>query len=563
MRKRIYTIIILCLNLTIYSQTKLSDIDTIKNDSLALRLLEKLVKNEKLSINEKLTINLSLVSRTTLLQQFKKAITIGNKSVFLAQTNQLDSMEASFYKALGVTNYYMEQRSKAADYFKKALDISHKNNYWLLEATCSNNLGAVLIDMNKLENTDVYLLNSIAIMKAHKLENDRAVLNTYRILATYYVRIKRFNKAEPIFLDLIIKSKQIKDTALLCDNLLFYSELLRVNGDSLKAVSFSEEALKYMRNRNNFHGLIAGLLFHSKNLATVGRDKEAYKLEVEAYVLQKKTFEKNLEKAVSEVEVKYKTAQIQQEKELAEVKAKKKQQIYLFSFICLFVILILLFFFFNSRKNTKQKIAFHQQRLESLIEGEEKERSRIAKDLHDGIVQDLTAIKLKVQSQEKENIFLNEISIEIDKATKEVRDIAYQMMPVSLREYGLITSLQDLLQKTLSQNNLHFDFETVNIEKRLPEKIEVCLYRITQELINNTLKHSKANFVSLVISKHQDNITLIFEDNRIGFDQIQIKKGIGMNSLASRLEIVNGELKFQTSIGTGTMAIIKIPLNIQ
>jgi signal transduction histidine kinase len=89
------------------------------------------------------------------------------------------------------------------------------------------------------------------------------------------------------------------------------------------------------------------------------------------------------------------------------------------------------------------------------------------------------------------------------------------------------------------------------------------LYRITQELLNNVIKHSKANFVSLVISKHQDHVTLIFEDNGLGFNPDEIKKGIGMNSLSSRLEVVNGELKFETASGSGTMAIIKIPCNFQ
>lgn len=137
------------------------------------------------------------------------------------------------------------------------------------------------------------------------------------------------------------------------------------------------------------------------------------------------------------------------------------------------------------------------------------------------------------------------------------------MMPIALREYGLIPSLENLLQKTLSNNNIKYDFETVNIEERLSEKIEVCLYRITQELLNNVIKHSKANFVSLVISKHQDFISLIFEDNGTGFNETEVKKGIGMTSLSSRLEIVNGELKFESSEGSGTMAIIKIPINFQ
>jgi len=545
---------------TILSQAKLKEIDKVKDDSIAIHQYENYIKKNNLTVEEKLEVMLRIATRACVSRNFIKGIQSGNDGIMLAQKHNLDSMEAELNKMLGITYYFMDQRQKAIEYFDKAIAIAHQHGHWFTEATSYNNKGAALIDLKEFEHVEFNLQTSINIMKEHNREDDPATRITYRLLATYYNTIKQPEKAEPIYIRMIEKSRQAKDTVSLCGNLIYYSQILAERGDIEKALVMSGEALPYFRNGHNSSDLLAGLGHHAKNLEAAGRIKEAYELQKESYVLLKKSFKNDLEKEISNAEVRYKTEQIKHEKELSEITARKKQQITLFCSIGVLLLLLGSFYFLTLRQNARQKIASQQQKLEAIIEGEEKERTRIAKDLHDGIVQDLTAIKLKVEANDQKSAFLNTISNDIDRASKEIRDIAYQMMPIVLREYGLVRSLEDLLEKTLSPKDIKFDFETVNIEERLSEKIEVCFYRITQELLNNVIKHSKANFVSLVISKHQDFVSLIFEDNGTGFDQNNVKKGIGMSSLSSRLEIVNGELKFETTVGSGTMAIIKIPL---
>ena len=322
----------------------------------------------------------------------------------------------------------------------------------------------------------------------------------------------------------------------------------------------SEKVVTLSRPKKMFHELIAVLTSRSRILSAAGRYREAYELMHEAYSLSMLSFTKDLDKRISEVEVKYKTAQIIKEKEQAEENARQQQWIYLLSFTGILILTVAVAYSLNQKRVIKQKAVAHRQRLEALIEGEEKERGRIARDLHDGIVQDLTAIKLRLNTGHNNDEQLKAVIADIDRSAKEVRDIAYQMMPVALREYGLVAALEHLLQKSLVPDNIRFEFEAVNIDERLPEKIEICLYRLTQELINNVIKHSGASLISLVVSKYQDAITLVMEDNGAGFNENEIKKGIGMNSLASRLEMVDGSLKFEAVEGSGTMAIIKIPL---
>jgi two-component system, sensor histidine kinase LadS len=90
----------------------------------------------------------------------------------------------------------------------------------------------------------------------------------------------------------------------------------------------------------------------------------------------------------------------------------------------------------------------------------------------------------------------------------------------------------------------------------------VSIFRITQELLNNVIKHSEANFVSLLITLKANVVTMIFEDNGKGFDAATVKKGIGFSSLSSRVELLNGDIKYEKADGIGTMAIVKIPISI-
>jgi signal transduction histidine kinase len=573
LRKFIYTVCSIAIANCFFAQSntisfteKLNKIDQNVNDSFALASLEEMAAQAQLSVKSHLEISHRIIARANVLGKLNYAVTLANEGIVIAGENGMDSLEAVFNKLLGVSYYYLDQKKSALPYFEKANQISKRNNFWALEASCNNNMGGALADLQRFDEAEPYLLKSIAIMSEHGKGNTVTALRTYRVLARVYSENRKKDKAEAIYLHLIEKSKAIKDTGLLCDNLLFYSEILSERGEIEKAVEMSGEVLKFKRARKRVSDLEAALQIHAVHLALAGRHKEAYDLIVEALSVFRTTFASDLKAQISEVEVKYKTAQLKQEKEIAEIKTKKQRQIYLFSFLGIAVLAGSGFFVWNTRKETRHKIRLQQERLETLVEGEEKERVRIAKDLHDGIVQDLTAIQLKLnqelsESPERSQQNLNSVIKDLDRATKEVREISYQMMPLALKEHGLIRAIDDLLQKTLGPKGIKYEFEALNFEARLSEKIEVTLYRITQELVNNVIKHSAADFVSVVVSKREGSVFMVFEDNGKGFNANEITKGIGMNSLSSRLQMVHGNLQFETGLSAGTIATIKIPLS--
>lgn len=197
--------------------------------------------------------------------------------------------------------------------------------------------------------------------------------------------------------------------------------------------------------------------------------------------------------------------------------------------------------------------------LQMTLEAQEQERQRIAKDLHDGVVQDIISMKFIIRdlpdTQEKSNILKR-----LDKTANEVRNISHQMMPFALKELGLIPATKDLLERLLIPNNIKYEFEKIgDFDKRLPEKIEVSLYRILQELINNVIKHSKADAVTVTISNRKGNLLLLFEDNGKGLGQGVRNVGLGMTSLDSRVKMLKGKIEFESE-NAGTTAIINIPL---
>ena len=218
----------------------------------------------------------------------------------------------------------------------------------------------------------------------------------------------------------------------------------------------------------------------------------------------------------------------------------------------------------TKRQNKLAKIRIEEQQkgLSAVIQAQEEERKRIAKDLHDGIVQQLTGLKLGMQKvfSNNETDESNKLIKILDNSAEELRELSHRMMPRSLREVGLIPSLEDMLENSLGNTDIHFQFEYFGIDQRFTENIEIAIYRIAQELVNNVIKHSKADSVNVQLFKVADDVILIIEDNGISIDMSQQKKGIGLMNISSRLETINGKVNFESSPESGTLATVKIPI---
>ncbi len=220
----------------------------------------------------------------------------------------------------------------------------------------------------------------------------------------------------------------------------------------------------------------------------------------------------------------------------------------------------------TSKQLLVEKNLVQQQRTQAVLEAEERERVRIARDLHDGIGQMLAAARMTLGnylSQKKMDVPEIQNSLDLlEDSIREVREITHNMMPGSLTKFGLPSALKQFVNKINALDTLKVDLQVVGIKERLDEKIEMMLYRIVQEIISNIIRHAEATKVSIELIKHDNELILMIEDNGKGFDIQNIEnQGIGLKNIATRVEYLNGYVNFDSTLGHGTSVVVEIPLN--
>lgn len=217
-------------------------------------------------------------------------------------------------------------------------------------------------------------------------------------------------------------------------------------------------------------------------------------------------------------------------------------------------------------KNTKAKkqladnkvIQLEQEKqlvaTQSVLEGETAERTRLARDLHDGLGGMLSAVKLNLFDMKKdviieeEDVFrFNKVLEMLDKSMRELRRVAHNMMPESLSRYGLNIALSDFCD---SLPNVKF--HRFGNNERLNQKLEIIVYRTVHELVNNALKHAEATEINVQLLQEEDRVSVTVQDNGKGFDPTVKTDGIGLISIQNRVTSFNGTMNICSKTGEGT-----------
>lgn len=218
-------------------------------------------------------------------------------------------------------------------------------------------------------------------------------------------------------------------------------------------------------------------------------------------------------------------------------------------------------------ENAKQKQEFGLK----IIEAQEEERKRLSREIHDGPAQMLANVMMRSQLIDKvfrergpEEGFkdIADLRIMVRSALYEVRRIIYDLRPMALDDLGLVPTLKKYLETIEDySNSAKILFTNMGVEKRLPVKYEVALFRLVQEGVQNALKHSNATEILVKIEIAKTNVTVIVKDNGKGFD-VNAKKqnSFGLMGMRERVELLEGQLKIETKKGAGTVIIIQVPL---
>jgi two-component system NarL family sensor kinase len=263
-----------------------------------------------------------------------------------------------------------------------------------------------------------------------------------------------------------------------------------------------------------------------------------------------------------------------QAKEYIIQKAKiAKQQFIIFGISIVSIFIIALLTLINKRKqsilNAKMQAAILEHKTiaaNAILEAEEKERKRIASDLHDGIGQMMSAVKMNLSGiatkinwqNPQEKVLLDKTIALVDESCKEVRTVSHNLMPNALLKSGLSSAVKTFLDR-IDHKKIKVHLYTEGLEQRLNDNIEIVLYRAIQEIVNNVIKHANANHLDLSLIKDADGINCTIEDNGIGFSPTKIQAGIGLKNIKSRIDYLNGTVEWDTAIGKGTLVAIHIP----
>jgi signal transduction histidine kinase len=427
---------------------------------------------------------------------------------------------------LGIIYCYEEDFEEGIKYFKQSLLIEQKQNNLKGLSECYNNIGGAFYYLQQIDSAIHYFQKSFEIDK--QLGDVVGMSGSLSNIGELLTSIGKYKEAEEKLLEALALTQQHKIAAEFQNTLLNLSGLYEQSGNLEKALLYSRE---YASAKDSIHSLE-----QSKQIAEMQTKYETEK---------------------KDEEIKHQNTVIKNERTI--------KYIMVGLIILLLVSVVLFYIWYRAKQQQKLQAALLKEKelgLEAIINAQEEERQRIAKDLHDGIIQQLTSLKFglknifeKQPSKESEKLFS-----QLEESTTELRTISHQMMPKALSELGVVSAMEDMLHKSLQPIDITFSFDTFGITERLKENLEITLYRVTQELINNIIKHSGASQVSVQLFKSGKNVVLIVEDNGKGFDTNSKKDGIGILNINSRLDTVNGKVNFEPSPNSGTLATIKIPL---
>lgn len=535
-------------------------------------------------------------------------------------------------KAIGLNNIailynYQGEYPKALELYQEALDYEFMLGDTTGIAQAYNNIGVIHYYMGNLDKTLEYFELSIAMSEA---VNDESVLKKgYNNLGALYDYAKDYNGALRQYekaLVLAEKTGEKKEIGLFINNIATAHSGLNNHATALQ---YYERALVLRREMNDEAGLATTYLNMAGSYFDLGRFKsseehistalelslehdlkfvrsEVYK-KVQGFRKEQRRYEEALiyaEKyralkdtilneerisAVTEMETKYESEQkerllleeqskndkLAKEKIEAELAVNNRNNALRLTGVgVLSLIFFGLYVMQRNKRNAEaeRNLAVIRERdkgLQAVISAQEEERSRISKDLHDGVGQQLSGLKMGFQVLKKEldsgngevNEHIDKLSSVLDESASDVRTISHQMMPKALAEVGLGPVMKDMLEKSLGTGGLSYRFDEPRPVGRMDPAVELSLYRIAQEAVNNIIKHAQAKHVDIQLYKTKKQVIMSIEDDGVGFEHTSSGSGHGMLNIENRCRMMEGQLEVESSPGKGTTLRLRVPVN--
>ncbi|WP_194976019.1 tetratricopeptide repeat-containing sensor histidine kinase [Aquiflexum lacus] len=481
------------------------------------------------------------------------------------------------HKSLSQIHRLFHDYDKAVEFGKSAYEVSQgsDNQYLKSQVNALNIIGAAFSEMN---------LPDSAIHYYHKILELTPLLDTLAIAPT----IVNIGYAYLLKGD-IEQSRMFNRLGL-----NFYK---KINNDYAKSVVYINSGMTENKAQNYTEALSlldSGLYYSQKSqyaemykwiydeqfkiYHAVGNYPEAINSLVKLIAIKDSLFEADRVQVAKDLETKYQTAIKDREiiEKEAELKANQARFNWIMFFVLLLVViiglLIVIHFLNQNRFQRKQEllekekeIQIREAAIKAALYSQEEEKKRFAKDLHDGFGQLITALRLNISGlgdqkniEKKMALFEHSENI-LGEMHKEIRQIAFDMMPETLVQHGLLPALKEFAHRLSTSGKVIVNVQAYDFEDRLIEIQEISIYRIIQEWCNNILKYSGATNIDVQLVNDEEELRLTIEDNGRGFDVdlLDKSKGHGWKNINSRVKLIKGDLEIDsTPSSNGTTLIL-------
>lgn len=530
--------------------------------------------------------NLLLGKAYTVVLNFDKATQFLTTALSIAERNSFYAIEAETMNTLGSIYDRNELNEKAREYYRRSLEISRKKNYAHGIALAEFNLGNLQLKTGN--KNPVEQRNSISRMvegfyTINELRDTPNIIAQSSALGHAYTILKVYDSAALILNN---AEKLIQASGREAGYIRHYTRVAKLYNDKKKyneAITYYERGLSVAKKYQIPRWLCmyySGLAETYELMGDYKRANEYNQLNIKMHdaLVSKENF-------IAAADINNRYERQKKDNEILQLAAVNKQKSTLNKvLIGASVGLLLISFlgyrnFENSSKIAKQEKEIQLQKIQQLekdkqlvsidamLKGQEEERSRIAKDLHDGLGGMLSGTKLSFMNVKDTLSLTPEISKRFDRSISmldntisDLRKVAQNLMPEALVKFGLHEALRDFCNSVQSATGIKILFHPLG-ELRKPDKTaEVFTYRIIQELVNNVVKHAGASQVIVQLSMDTERIGITVEDNGKGFDRNVLKnnKGSGIANIYYRVQYLNGTTDIVSSPGNGTSVNIEL-----
>jgi len=540
--------------------------------------------------------------------KFKEALMLCKKLVEELEKGSSKNELAAAYINIGSEWQYLSDLEQAAQFYLKAAKLAEETGNRKFQRVANNNLASVFNSLQQYEKGKMYAKKSLQIAK--ELNDDYSIASSTINIATSETFLKQYNEAVAHFKEVELLGIKMEDNIIIMDGWLGIADNYSEINKGAEAEAFYKKVIEVSKKINAPEYELYGCMGISKYLISA-KKFEAAKPYVEEgieiakllgtrielkdlYLRASELFEaagnpaaslqwhKKFvalndsvlnEKNVSNInllEIQFETEKKEQKIQLQEAMISKKN---ILNFVLIgssAALLIISVLSYRSYRQTKklqdERIATLEKEkqlsaTQALLKGQEEERNRLAQDLHDGLGGLLSGVKLQLGAM-KGNLILSEemgktfnnALYKLDESISEMRRVAHNMMPEALMKLGLQQALQDYCDSLSESQPFALNCEFHGLEKRMEPATEIVVYRIVQELLNNTVKHSGATTILAQVIRNDNSLSITVEDNGKGFnmDDATIDRGMGLKNIQSRVDYLKGQIDIKSAEGKGT-----------